>query len=179
MTYFCWSCKQGKWISTLCVVSTFSERTSGVRVEENSPKQNVLVSDLKASLLETSFKYSGQIPLSLSLCSPRSLHYSSVNTSAVATSMATTILFFHWCDWLEALLICPSPIPDSDVRPQGLTAGTPVLGTEHPCIPTYMCQWRLSHSTPAELLATLLLFHSKPRLTDTFGEIPSNVLVLL
>lgn len=56
MTYFYWSCKQGKWISTLFVVSSFSESTSGVRVEKNSPKQIVLVSDLKASLLETSFR---------------------------------------------------------------------------------------------------------------------------
>lgn len=179
MTYFCWSCEQGKWILTLCVVSTFSERTSGVRVEEDSPKQNVLVSDLKASLPETSFKPHGQISLTLWLCSPRRLLYSSVNTSAVATSMATTILFSHWGDWLEVRLISPSPIPDSDVRPQGLTAGTPVLGTEHLCIPTYKCQWRLLHCTPAEVLATLLLIHSKPRLTDTFGEITNNVLVLL
>lgn len=97
--------------------------------------------------------------------------------SAVATSVATTILFFHWGDWREAWLISP-PIPDSDVRPQGLTAVTPVLGTEHPCIPTYKCQWRLLHCTPAEVLATLLLIHSHPRLTATFRKSPSNVLVL-
>lgn len=80
MTYFYWSCKQGRWISTLSVVSSFSESTSGVRVEENSPKQIVLVSGLKASLLETFFKPCGQIPLSLSLCYPRSLYCSSVST---------------------------------------------------------------------------------------------------